>query len=133
MTGTPGRACSRLRSQLASFSVYILQDELRSAHAPACSLFNIPVTGEPVRIYPITHGVSVDLEHTRLFGIPLSIGFQGVSYDGGLTFEDPDLRVGSGGYSASSDEGLGFEIGLGVGVSVSHLENLLNLFIPCAQ
>ena len=91
--------------------------------------FNFPLEGGNY----LSQGAGVGLKGTRVFGVPLSIGFDRSSFNGGLSFQTTSWQASSESMSVSTDEGISFEIGLGVGFSLSHLENLLNLLVPCAQ
>jgi hypothetical protein len=91
--------------------------------------FNFPLKGAT----HMTQGAGIGLEHTRLYGVPLGVGLDRESYNGGLSWESSSWSAESEPYNASADTGIGFSFGVGIGVNVSHLENLLNLFISCAN
>jgi hypothetical protein len=91
--------------------------------------FNVPVEGP---MY-ITQGAGVGLKNTPVLGIPLGVGVDRESFNGGLSFENYSWSGTNESRSASREGGLGFEVGLGVGISLSHLENLLNLVLSCAE
>jgi hypothetical protein len=63
----------------------------------------------------------------------LSLGFERESNSGGLDWTSSSWSGSADKYSISRENGLGFDIGLFIGISVSHLENIINFFIPCAQ
>jgi hypothetical protein len=81
----------------------------------------------------LTQGVGVGLKNTPLFGVPLAVGIDRQSNDGGLSWENNNWSGSSDKYSASADNGIGFDAGLGAGISVSHLEKVVNFFVSCAH
>ncbi len=81
----------------------------------------------------MTQGAGVGLKGFSLFGLPLSVGFDRSSYNGGLSWETTSWQASSGNVSASTDDGLSFSVGLLVGLNFTHLENVLNLIVPCAN
>jgi hypothetical protein len=80
----------------------------------------------------LSQGAGIGLKGFRTFGVPLSVGVDRTSSNGGLSFESTSWQASSDNMSVSQDDGLSFSLGLGIGFTVSHLENLLNLIIPCA-
>jgi hypothetical protein len=93
-----------------------------------CAL-NCPVQGGSY----LTQGGGIGLKNARLFGVPLAVGVDRESFDGGLSWESYGWSASVDKLGASANQGLSFSIGLGVGVEVSHLEHLLNLVVLCAQ
>jgi hypothetical protein len=91
---------------------------------------NIPVTGSGNNY--LTQGGGVGLKNTPLFGVPLGVGVDRQSFNGSLSWDSSSWSGTSDGYSASASDGISFEVGLGLGINVSHLENLLNLVVSCA-
>ena len=80
----------------------------------------------------LTQGAGIGLKNTPVFGIPLGDGVDRQSFNGGLSWDSYSWSATSDSYGASTSDGISFEVGLGLGISVMHLENLLNLFVSCA-
>jgi hypothetical protein len=115
----------------AAFKAGLFADLGVGKLAASLSLFAFNFPNDGSRNF-MTQGAGIGLKHTPLFGIPLGVGVDRESHDGGLSWDNYSWSGTSDSVSASN-RGLSFDIGLGVGVSFSHLERLFNLLISCAQ
>jgi hypothetical protein len=87
--------------------------------------FNMPMHGEEY----MTRGLGAGLKGVKFFNIPLAVGFEDTSRDGGFSW-DRDWYWSTNSMSVSRDDGLTMEFGFGAGGSITHFENLV---VPCAE